>query len=107
MYQANENVTQTQEDFEGLIKIFNESVCDLASGNEDPTEYDLTKEYSVNRVCIWNKTWTLYKPVKILQKNNKVALVDFVNLTQEESIKVGLVGHIFRLEDLTPLEMTK
>ena len=63
------------------------------------SKLDLTKKYTPNWACLWNNPNNIGKSCKILQRNEKVAIVVFEG---ENSIsKEKLLEHIYRIEDLS------
>lgn len=109
MYQEQYGLGRTKEDFEELVKIFNREVFDMSNEPEDDTEWNIVGEEQVfltNHACIWNKPRAINYQVKIMQKDNKLALCQFIPRNKKEkkdliSMKIGLLNCIYRLEDLS------
>lgn len=104
MYQAQKDIGQTEENFKELNMIFNNQIFNLSNEKKDTTEWDLDIEYKVNHVAIWNKPNTVNCNVKIIQKNDKLALVEFSKEYIVENDILTLANVLFRLEDLTPIK---
>lgn len=106
MYQEQPGLEQTQKDFKGLMEIFNKQVFDMSKEQGDDKEYDMNKIYEVNYACIWNKPKAIRYQVKIIQKDNKLALCQFVPRNEKEEkalekMNIDLIHTIYRLEDLS------
>ena len=102
MYQTNPNMEgSTQKEFESLIDMFNQHITDSSKGAVDDTIWDLSKVYTPNHACIWNKVYGIGIECRIVEKNNQVALVQFREPAKEEHT-FEIVNCIYRLEDLTP-----
>lgn len=106
MYQEQTGLDQKKEEFENLVKIFNDKVFDMSKEESDDKEYNMNEIYKVNYACIWNKVQLIGYQVKIMQKDNKLALCQFIPRDEKEkktleSLKIGLIHTIYRLEDLS------
>lgn len=99
MYQQRAGIRQTEEDFNGLMRIFNKTIINTSSIESIDTEFDLTKTYQVTHVCIWNNPYSLGTIVTIEQKDNKLALCRPAENT-EVTVIPTVLNFIFRLEDL-------
>lgn len=98
MYQAIKGLNQSEENFNNLYEKFCEMVFNMEQEVGNSSEFDLSATYEVNHICSWNKYITIGAEVKILQKNDKVAIVKFAEQFKE---KISLINCIFRLEDLS------
>lgn len=85
-----------EEQFGKLLDIFRECT-DVRDELVEPdnTEYDLSKAYTINWACIWNKPSNIGRKCIIVQKNDRWALVIFQDDTELTQDK------IYRLEDLS------
>ena len=96
MYQSNTK-EYTEEDFKTLTEIFEETVTHFAL-DEVNIEFDMSKDYVPTHACSWNKVDNINKPCKIIQKNSKLALVEFYHYkpTKDEDF----LQHLYRIGDL-------
>lgn len=109
MYQEQPGLDQNKQDFEDLVKIFNAKVHNMEKEQSDDREWDIIGENQVfltNHACIWNKPRAVGYQVKIMQKDNKLALCQFIPRDKKEkkaleSMKISLIHTIYRLEDLS------
>lgn len=104
MYQAQKEIGQTEENFKELNMIFNNQIFNLRNEKRDTSEWDLDIEYKIHHVCIWNNPNTINCNVRIIQKNDKLALVEFSKEYIVENDILTLANVLFRLEDLTPVK---
>jgi hypothetical protein len=82
-------------DFNILINSFKDKYPAIYDTMQsDNKEYDLTKKYEINHVCIWNKVRSHLTEGLIFAKNDKIALVA-IPLSNENILD------LYRLEDLT------
>jgi hypothetical protein len=103
MYQSN-TTKLTEEDFTDLTNKFEQTVFNGLKSI--PGKFNMNSIYIINHACIWNKVDNVGKKCKIIQKNDKLALVKFNNLDNNKVSFINLddlTSSIYRLEDLTIL----
>ena len=88
-----------EKDSETLTRLFEEEYSVLE--NIDNREYDLSKKYLINWACLHNNPKFVGREGKIIQKNNKLALV-LVDLEAGEYCTT--IQAIYRLEDLSIID---
>lgn len=66
---------------------------------DDDSEWDLAASYTPNHAGIWNKITNINEKCRVVQKNNRIALVQFDN----DELNGNLLSRIYRLEDLSKL----
>ncbi len=93
MYQT--NTTNTEIDFNSLIKVFKSTISALPVEADD-SEWNMKAVYTPNHACIWNKIPNIGRECGILEKNSEFAVVSFLNVKHTD-----LPANIYRLEDLT------
>lgn len=95
-------IPETETDFNELLAAFDKTIAkiDTVIETEDDITWDLTKEYTPNYACIWNKIELIGTPCGILQKNHQFALVAFI----EPKNEIELLQSLYRLEDLEVIE---
>ena len=87
----------TEEDLLQLTSNLEENITHFKL-DEINNEFDMKAIYITNHACIWNKAINIKKKCKILQKNNKIAIVIFED---EELFNTDdILHHMYRLEDL-------
>jgi hypothetical protein len=86
-----ENVTGFLNEFKKIIK----SADSLSK--EDKTEWDLDAFYKPNYACIWNNRKNISEPCAIVGKDDRFAVVQFVDGERNKNE----VSIVYRLEDLT------
>lgn len=97
MYQQSINHF-TENGLTKLTKIFEETVTKFEL-DKNSIKLDLNKEFIPIWACAWNKIENIQRPCIILQKNDKIAIVQFVGNTLKETLK-NMLQHIYRIEDL-------
>ena len=93
MYQSITSLV-TEEDLLNITNYIEENIIKLDSID---VEVDLSKEYVINHVCIWNSPESIGYKCKIIQKNDKIALVMFKHVPLSID---NMLNSIFRIEDL-------
>jgi hypothetical protein len=102
MYQSNTNEF-SKNDFVDLVKKFEKHVTGFRL-SKDNSIWDIKQEYIINHACLWNRINKIGTTCKIIQKNNKLALVKFIPEDKKYSDIIGednILNHLYRLEDLT------
>ena len=85
-----ENVTGYLDEFREIIKM-----ADSLS-EEDDSEWDLDALYMPNWSCIWNKVDNVCEPCVIVGKDDKFAVVQFIDDKKNNND----TSIVYRLEDL-------
>lgn len=98
MYQSNTE-EYTEKDFEELVKEFEITIYKHELPII-PTTFEMDKTYTPNYACFWNKPKNIGKPCKILQHNDKLALVVFIDITNKEQESLNIIHCLYRVEDL-------
>lgn len=102
MYQHIANEMEQEQNFNKLMDAFDKSIMRLDTIESITTEFDLSKFYRPNHSCIWNKIFNMNKLCIIIEKNDKLALVQFIDGTPEDST----LPRLYRLEDLSITDQT-
>ena len=94
MYQTVDE-TLTEKDMEGIVQgLENTTGMDInVLCDKDNTEWDLHKIYEPNHATIWNNIANIGRQCIVLQKNDKLAVVQFIEATEAEP----LLPRVYRL----------
>ena len=102
MYQHGKTCTlETEENFNELIKHFENTIAKGLETQSFNKKFNMESTYFVNYVPIWIDPILINEQVTIHQKNDKFALVKYVN---EKKLKLKFTNCIVRLEDLSEIK---